>query len=348
MNSYPVIPVNGLLHGKPVDAIVDHILATRLLTSPDDPSVIQLFKEYSQESLHNQLLLHIARKYSPDVSSLYFIQRVYQVLKNRISQDRYQSTIEQLKRGEAENLIKPVKSYLIVFIPGFDYKDDPSKGADFARQRKLFSEYGIQNLLIETNDWGTADENSIFIAKELSQLTKKHDSILIVSASKGGLDVAIALGKHINPLDTKSIKGWISIGGILRGSPIADWYLSGFRKWFAWFKLRLKGRSLNVVRDISYIRRSNDFLSISFPSSMRIFHVVGLPLTHAINKKIKSRYQVLLERFGPNDGLTTPCDQISETGTIVTELGLDHFFKDADIDRKTLALALTAVHEIEA
>jgi hypothetical protein len=76
-------------------------------------------------------------------------------------------------------------------------------------------------------------------------------------------------------------------------------------------------------------------------------HVVGLPLSHGIGDKIRMRYDWILKGFGPNDGLTTPCDQVTENGIILTELGLDHFFKDVDIDLKTLALALTAVHEIE-
>ena len=348
MKSFPLIPAKGLLHGKTVEINVDHELAAEMLKNPNAASSIKSFCGYDKRMLNGDLLLDIAKKYSPDVSTLYFIRRIYQSAQNSRSQDRYLNTIERLKQGKDENIIGSINSYLIIFIPGFDYKDDPSKGADFARQRKLFTAYGINNMLIETNDWGTADENALFIAKELESVTRQHKSILIVSASKGGLDVALMFGKHSKQINGQAIKGWISIGGILRGSPIADRYLSGFRKWFAWTKLRLRGRSLNVIRDISYIRRSADFASINFPRSMMILHVVGLPLTHAISSKIKNRYRVLLKKYGPNDGLTTPCDQITQSGTVITELGLDHFFKDVNIDTKTLALALTAVHEIEA
>ena len=47
-------------------------------------------------------------------------------------------------------------------------------------------------------------------------------------------------------LETKNIKAWINVGGILRGSPIADNYLKAPKKLFAKFMLWIKGKKINI------------------------------------------------------------------------------------------------------
>ena len=63
-----------------------------------------------------------------------------------------------------------------------------------------------------------------------------------------------------------------------------------------------------------------------------------------VEKRIRSHYCSISE-FGPNDGITPLADEVTENGIVVTELGLDHYYKSPDIDKKTIALALMVAEE---
>jgi len=45
--------------------------------------------------------------------------------------------------------------------------------------------------------------------------------VILVSTSKAGPKVALAIGKILAPDETDQVKAWISIGGLIRGTPIS-------------------------------------------------------------------------------------------------------------------------------
>jgi len=54
-----------------------------------------------------------------------------------------------------------------------------------------------------------------------------------------------------------------------------------------------------------------------------------------------------MRRLGPNDGLTLLADELTEQGLVVTEVGLDHYFRAPDIDLRTVALTYAVLDELE-
>src|SRR6516164_11793260 len=53
---------------------------------------------------------------------------------------------------------------------------------------------------------------------------------------------------------------------------------------------------------------------------------------------VRSRYNYL-RKFGPNDGLTLLADELMPGGITIVEPGFDHFYRDPDINLKSLAIA---------
>jgi hypothetical protein len=53
---------------------------------------------------------------------------------------------------------------------------------------------------------------------------------------------------------------------------------------------------------------------------------------------VRSRYNYL-RKFGPNDGSTLLADDLMPGGITIVEPGFDHFYRDPDINLKSLALA---------
>lgn len=331
------IQVTGRLFSRPLEVTVDHELAKLMLTVPSSAAVSDFYSANNNKPLNTSTLAGIASDYSMDVATLYFLQRAYMNKFNRQAQDLYHHFLDQLKSEKADQLA-PLKDYYVAFVPGLDYHDS-TNGGNFARQRRLLDRGGIQNELIQTNSWGLTDENAALIAKRLNELSALHSSILLVSASKGGLEVAVALGKLMSPGETKAIKAWVSVGGILNGSPVADTYLCWPKCWVAEIGLLTVGQKINLVKDVSYRKRTEDFQGLQFPENVKRIHFVGAPLATQIDKRIRGNY-CSIKKFGPNDGITPLADEITDGGIIVSELGFDHYFRHPEIDKKTIALSL--------
>jgi hypothetical protein len=336
------ISANGYLFEKQFKTTVDDSLAELMLSNPQAEKVLNIFSSFKNKPLTTETLSEVKEKYSTDVATFYFVQRAYQNENNKIAQDLYASYFEKQSTNNVSLELLKLKEYFIAFVPGLAYKQDTTTGADFARQRRLLTSNGISNELIEIGEWDLVDNNATIIANYLKGLSTKHENIIVVSASKGGLETGIALGKVLKAEETKSIKAWINVGGILRGSPIADNYLEAPKKWFAKFMLWTKGKKMNIVEDMSYEKRKVSFNELKFPENIKIINFVGAPLATKIDKEIKSRYCSMIS-FGPNDGLTPLADEVTDNGIIISEIGLDHYFKDENIDKKTLALAMVAV-----
>jgi hypothetical protein len=336
------IPVDGLLFGRPLQTTVDSDLAKLMLTRPQDSAVVSLFHTYKDQPLNTHTLAAVTKKYSADVATFYFLQRTYQNEQNQQAQDLYYTSLEQQANANAGNDVKALQEYFLAFVPGLAYKQDTTTGADFARQRRLLTANGIDNELIAVGEWDLADANAALVAQRLKTLSSKHKKIIVVSASKGGLETAIALGSILKPEETACIKAWVNVGGILRGSPVADNYLTAPKCWIAKWVLWTKGKRINVVQDMSYKKRSESFNRLQFPENIKIISFVGAPLATKIGREIKRRYCSML-KLGPNDGLTPLADEITPNGIVISEPGLDHYFRDPHIDKKTLALAMVAV-----
>jgi len=338
--------IKGTLFDKAFETSVDSELAKLMLTHPNDSAVIQLFETYKNYPLTTQTLANIYFEYSVDVASLYFVQRIYQQPENKKIQNIYFQHIEKLHaHNDMEDLIK-LKDYYLVFIPGLGYIDHPGTGANFKRQRKLMSYYGIPNEFIRTKQWGTVESNAHIIYNRLRKICAQHKKIILISSSKSGLETAIVLGQMMKPEESQNIKAWVSVSGILRGSPIADYFLTPSRTLLSKIILLTKGKSIKILQSISYRERRKSFDKLIFPEHIKIIHYVGVPMATQIRNKIKNQYMYMLP-LGPNDGFTPIADQISDKGIVISEVGVDHFFDDPDIDVKSLSLALSCLDLIK-
>ncbi|MFQ5803163.1 MAG: hypothetical protein ACE5JQ_09745 [Candidatus Methylomirabilales bacterium] len=304
---------------------------------------------WDERPLDTDNLKHLTTQFSPDFATLYFVSRIYMVPKNRIAQQAFHSHLATLRTQritEKFHIDEKFTSYLIVFVPGYAYKRDPATGADFAVQRRVMGQAGFETLLVETDELGTIEKNASILANELTRLEKSHDKIILVSTSKAGPEVALAIGKLMTAEQLRHVKAWISIGGLLRGSPIADQALKWPKSWFAAIGFFFKGLSTDVIEDLSTQKRREAFAHLYFPEHILLIQYVGVPLSGDIGEHVEGRYKDLREH-GPNDGLTLVADELIEESIVVTDIGLDHYYSDPQIDLKTLALARVIFDKLE-
>ncbi|MFQ5938132.1 MAG: hypothetical protein ACE5LB_17150, partial [Acidiferrobacterales bacterium] len=225
------------------------------------------------------------------------------------------------------------------------YKTDPTTGADFARQRRLLNRAGFETVLVETDEQDSVERNAKIVAREIVRLSGEDRPIVLISASKGGPEVALALGRGLPPHQSRRVVAWISIGGLLRGSPYADWVWKWPRSWLARIAFRYYGLDPSVIPNLRTSVRRPAFDALVFPEHILLLQYVGAPLSGHIKKHVRGRYKVI-RKIGPNDGLTLLLDELISGGGVITDIGLDHFYRDPEIDLKTLALAVVVLEEL--
>ena len=343
------IPAAGTIAGQRVSTTVDAPIARDYLErylggDRTDLALVEAVEgggaEGPADPRDREALGRLARRYSTDLATLYFVARLYEQPDNRRAQDLFRASVDRLFRGERPGPAD--RDYLVAFVPGYAYRRDPTTGADFARQRVVLEAAGFRTLLIETEELASVEHNAGLVATRLSMLAEREARIIVVSASKGGPETALALGEGLGPEAAGRVKAWVSVGGLLRGSPYADRYLDWPRRWLAALALAWEGLPRSLVRDMSTVERAPALARLRLPAHLVTLQYVGAPLSGQVPPWSRGRYCVL-SAHGPNDGLTLLADELLPGGLVVTDLGLDHYYQDSAIDLKTLALLHTVL-----
>ena len=334
------IQVDGILFGRPIQTFVDSELAKNMLTNPTDSNVMRLFSNFSTYEINTETLSEITQIYSMDVATLFFLKKIYEQEENRLIQDFYLTAIDTLSLENNKYDLTFLQDYFIAFVPGFRY-EYIDNGGDFLQQRILLDSAGIEYEMINIEGIGRVNRNAEIIADRLQELSKIHSNIIVISVSKGGMETAIALGELIQPQNLSAIKAWINVGGILKGTPIADrWAKPFMRFWMACglivanIKVDLKG----LLIDMSYELGKDRYKSFNIPPEIYTINLIAASFGKEQEKKCVFT--------SPNDSFSPLADAITENGVVVVEIGLDHYFKDIDLNSRMVALLNYIVRQL--
>ena len=150
-----------------------------------------------------------------------------------------------------------------------------------------------------------------------------------MSASKSGAEVALALGRDLTAPELTRVEGWLSIGGVVQGSPLADRMLEPDLCWLTDLKLGIEGFNLEGLKSMQTRPSRRAFAALRFPSHIRIISYVPAPLSGDISERGAFGYHRMREQ-GPNDGLTLLADELIPGGTTILAPGIDHFLDSPD------------------
>jgi hypothetical protein len=348
--SYPRIPAAGDLAGKPIITTVDSKLTKYYLENSLDGSrnnpgltnqIAGISECYGAAPLDRQTLKSISQHASPDFAALFLVKQLLSNARNLKFQTNYLAETKRIKsdleRNERSEIVRPaLRRYKVLFAPGFHYLTDSSAGADFANQRQFFHELGVRVQLIRTEEDGTVEENAAIIAANIRAL--RDADIILVSTSKAGPEVALALGKILAPDETARVKAWISVGGLMRGTPLADYATTWPQLWIVRLMFLYSRTGFQGIPGLTTAASQARTEGIRIPARIVIVEYIAVPLSGDIYGSVRSRY-VRLRKGGPNDGLTLLADELLPNGIAVIEPGIDHFYAAPDIEIKSVALA---------
>ncbi len=330
--SVPEFAARGSVAGYPLSGPVDSEVAKDYVEGRPLPSKLE-------DTRHRLLargraasrgeLTELSRRYSPDVATLLFLETVSAIPTNRTMRERFESELAHVRRVGVERAKPDVPDDLLVLlVPGWFYWTNGAEtNADYRIQRRLYEQWGIRHALVRVGENGTVDDNARIVADAIRQARGKR--VFVVSASKSGAEVALALGRDLDQQDTEHVVGWLSIGGVVRGSPLADRVLEPDICWVVELKLGTQGFDLRGLKSMQTAPSRDAFETLHLPRHIRVVSYVPVPLSGNISERGSFGYHRMRD-FGPNDGLTLLADELVPGATTILAPGLDHFLGAPD------------------
>ncbi len=352
------IPLRGELAGQVLSTTVDAPMASYYVESYLAGTKHREEWDLALDAIHREIgdrlptsveLQDWSHWYSTDLAALVLARQLYLEIERQPLYALFQEELSAVSNAhQAGNLdaLAVDPDVLILFVPGWLYKSDNTTGADFAQFRALLSRHGAKVELIETGENLSVEDNAQLIEARILSLMASWQHVIVVSGSKGGPEVALALSNLRNHSTGRSaVKAWLNIGGLLHGTALADAALRWPTCWFVYLFVLPDG-SFDGIRSLAIARGANRLAATIPPQDVLIVNYIGIPLSGQVSDQARGGYS-RLKKDGPNDGLTYIRDAIAPNSVTIPELGVDHYFRHPDIALKSLALARAITRHVK-
>ncbi len=344
-------PARGTIAGQALDTRVDSEVASYYLTTylngkggvkAFDTRIEAAYKNFSHALPDRDELKRLSDEYSVDFAALFFADRIAGEPLGRLFRRDYEAALDYVRRALPNGQVTFPHSgekFEIIFVPGYLYRRHPATGADFAAPRKALKSVGYPHRFVETEEDGTIEVNAEIVGAALRTSSHSGRRAILVSASKSGAEVALALTKLASS-ESHRIAAWVNIVGMLQGTPLADEKL--------WLELEDMIGEVNIagVESLTTTRSRVRYKQFQVPKEIFVVNYIGIPTSGSVSSLARTGFS-RLKRHGPNDGLSLLSDLILPGRLTLADLGRDHFLLDDELDVRTVALTITIIRWLE-
>jgi hypothetical protein len=222
---------------------------------------------------------------------------------------------------------KAQRGMLVGIVPGAFHRERPETGAGGEVLLSMLQSLGFAAQRVPLPNLAPCRHN----AEALDTWVRRHIDrpLVIVSLSKGSLDVLEAFKMADHGLRHCRLLSWISLSGILQGTPLVDWLRRRRLRWMAarglaWWR----GLDCGALSEMSY-QPGRLFASTGqWLSNVRMAHVIGFPRLRDLSSRLARRVVRRTADFGPNDGGgIVLADVIGWPGLVYPVWGADHYLQ---------------------
>jgi hypothetical protein len=348
LSSCAGLPVRGVVGGQAIDTRVDSEVARYYLGSylagkhtdaALDERIDHVYQSANAHLPDRSDLKHLSDDFSVDFAALYFADQIARLPVNRRFRTLFEQAYEYTSKAFPEGQVKLPADYEVLVVPTYLYKRLFAAGADMAVPRAALQEAGLTCHFVETQDDGPVESNADIVAAAIRARAQSGRRLIILSASKSGPEVALALTK-LGPAETRHVAAWINAVGALQGTPLADDRLFPELEYIVG-KLDPQG-----MESMTTARSRQRFDSFRIPEHVLVVNYFGIPVSGSVSFWIRRSYSPM-RKYGPNDGNILLSDAIFPGGVTLFELGNDHFMRNRPLDIATVALAITVINWLE-
>ena len=345
------LPVRGSVGGQTIETRVDsevarYYLETYLAGKRSDAALDERIDRVYQNADGNlpdrNDLSHLSDDFSVDFAALYLADQIARAPVNHRFRSAFNQTYDYTRKGLSEGRVRlpaAAADYEVLFVPTYLYKRFTFTGADFAAPRAALERVGFTCHFVETDEIGAVEANADLVIAAIRARAQSGRRLIIVSASKSGPEVALALTR-LGPAETRHVAAWLNTVGALQGSPMADERL-GPEIDLILGKTDAAGRE-----SIMTARSRQRFESFRIPEHVLVVNYFGIPVSGSISFLARRGF-FPMRKHGPNDGVLLLSDMIFPGGVTLAELGSDHFLLNDHLDITAVALAITVIGWLE-
>jgi hypothetical protein len=348
LSSCAGLPVRGMVGGQTIDTRVDsevarYYLGSYLAGNHSDAALDERIDRVYQ-STDGQLpdrgqLKRLSDDFSVDFAALYLADQIARVPVNRRFRSAFDRAYEYTRKAFPEGQVKLPADYEALVVPTYLYTRIFAAGADMAVPRAALQKAGLTCHFVETDDDGPVESNADIVAAAIRARAQSGRRLIILSASKSGPEVALALTK-LGPTETRHVAAWINAVGALQGTPLADDRLFPELEYIVGKLDPLGTESMTTARS------RQRFDSFRIPEHLLVVNYFGIPVSGSISFWMRRSYSPM-RKYGPNDGNVLLADMIFPGGVTLFDLGSDHFMRNRPLDIATVALAITVIGWLE-
>ena len=282
-------------------------------------------------------LRDLAEGVSLDFAALVFARAIGAGERSRAVQAAFDRFVRDGAARSEEILREPGGfPYTVLLVPSWLYRSHPENEGDFSRQRRLLDRLGIPNRLIRTSESGSVEDNAAAVAAAVREAGRRGN-LLVISASKSGAEVALALSRLLTPDQAASVAGWLNVAGALHGTPLADAALRPPVSWIARLVFWLSGWDWEGLTSMATGPSRTRLENALLPGPIAVVNLVAVPVSGSVGRKVFVSYR-LLRGHGPNDGVVLLADTVWPGGASIVALGSDHLFSAGQDDARATAL----------
>ena len=342
------LPVRGMVGGQTIETRVDseaaryyleHYLPGNRTDAALDERIDRVYQSANGYLPDRTDLKHLSDDFSVDFAALYFADQIARIPVNRRFRSAFERAYDYALKAYPEGRVSLSTEYEVMFVPTYLYKRLFSVGADMAVPRAAIKKVGLTCHFVETQDDGAIEVNAELVAAAIRARAQSGRRLIIISASKSGPEVALALTK-LGPAGTRHVAAWINAMGALQGTPLVDDRL------FPDLEILVGKVDIAGTESMTTARGRRRFDSFRVPDHVLVVNYFGVPVVGSVSFWARTSF-FPLRKYGPNDGTVLLPDMIFPGGVTLTELGSDHFMRRKPLDIVTVALAITVIDWLE-
>lgn len=348
LSSCAGLPVRGMVGGQTIDTRVDSEVARYYLGSylggnhsdtALDERIDRVYQSTDGQLPDRGQLKRLSDDFSVDFAALYLADQIARVPVNRRFRSAFDRAYEYTRKAFPEGQVRLSADYEVMVVPTYLYTRFFAAGADMAVPRAALQKAGLSCYFVETDDDGPVEANADIVAAAIRARAQSGRRLIILTASKSGPEVALALTK-LGPTETRHVAAWINAVGALQGTPLADDRLFPELEYIVGKLDPLGTESMTTARS------RQRFDSFRIPEHLLVVNYFGIPVSGSISFWMRRSYSPM-RKYGPNDGNVLLADMIFPGGVTLFDLGSDHFMRNRPLDIATVALAITVIGWLE-
>jgi hypothetical protein len=321
------------------------------------------------EGLDAASLRHITKEYGVDFATALLFDR----FRKSSRHSAFIRRIEELCNAPSFDGPRVWSPPRVMIVPGALYLERPDMGGDGRMIREVAESFGCRSGLVPLASLGSVSENAHRLAAWLKQ--QPDEKLILVSLSKGGADLKLALQSPDAPRLFRNVLAWINVCGPLDGSPMANWILSSrVRTWLMRFQYWAQRRDFGFISELRHgagsalntpLHWSAGFqtggmpkphragsetgaptpAALRLPLATRMISLVGFPLRGHMTTPFSRFCHRTLSKWGPNDGTVLLSDASQWPGEIYPVWGADHYFRPENRARALITAVLRYLAE---